>query len=92
MGKVTTKSSPVAPRQTVQDEIRELAEHLPSRRRSALLKTSKTLADLPASQRRRALGIIRQRAGGKRFDYRWITSFLVVLGRLKAEEDHPVRG
>jgi hypothetical protein len=92
MGKVATKSSPVAPRQTVQDEIRELAEHLSSRRRSALLRTSKALADLPASQRRRALGIIRQRAGGRRFDYRWITSFLAVLSRLKAEENHPVRG
>jgi len=85
MGNIATKSGP---RQTVQDSIREVAAQLPSKYRSALLRASKTLAELPASERRTALGIIRQHAGDGRFGYRWISSFLAVLRRLKAEEDH----
>ncbi|UCF43222.1 MAG: hypothetical protein JSV99_11710 [Planctomycetota bacterium] len=90
MGSIATKSSPVAPRQTIQDAITELAEHLPSNRRSSFLKAAKALEELPASERRTALGIIRQRAGDGRLDYRWVSSFLAVLHRLKAEENHSV--
>jgi len=85
MGNIATKS---APRQTVQDAIRELAEQLPSNRRSSFLKAAKALEELSACERRRALGIIRQRAGDGRLDYRWVSSFLAVLRRLRAEEDH----
>jgi hypothetical protein len=87
MGNITTKSSPLAPGQTVQDAVRELADQLPSNCKSPFLKTAKVLEELPVSQMRRALGIIRQRAGDGTLDYRWVRSFLAVLQRLKAEEE-----
>ncbi len=90
MGSIAAKSSPAAPRQIVQDAIRELTEQLPSKCKSPFLKTAKVLEELPISQMRKALGIIRQRAGNGRLDYRWVASFLAVLRRLKAEEDHSV--
>jgi hypothetical protein len=87
MGNIATKSSPAAPQQIVQDAIRELAEKLPSDCKLPFLKTAKVLEELPASQMRSALGIIRRRVGNGRLDYHWVASFLAVLRRLKAEED-----
>ncbi|UCC21663.1 MAG: hypothetical protein JSW23_07555 [Planctomycetota bacterium] len=92
MGSIATKSPPVAPRQTVQEAIRELAEQLPSNRRSPFLKRARVLEELPASQTRRVLDIIRQRAGDGRLDYNWVSSFIAVLRRLKSEEDHSFSG
>lgn len=86
MGQIETKSSLDAPQLEVRDEISELTEHLSLGQRSAVLRTSKVLAGLSASERRAALDIIRQRAQNGGLDYPWFAGFLAVLGRLKAEE------
>jgi len=88
MGQVITKSSFVECHHHVQDEIRKLTKNLPLRQRSAVLRISNRLAELPASERRAALNIIRQRYENRGLDYPWLTSFLAVLGNLKAEQSH----
>ena len=86
MGQITTKSSPVASEHEFQDEIKKLTEHLSVGQRLALLKRSKVLAELPASERRAAVDIIRQRDKNGGLDYPWFASFLAVLSKLEAEE------
>lgn len=88
MGQIAAKPKPVASRRDVQGKIRKLTEHLSSRQKSAVLKTSKVLVELSASQRRAALDIIRQRDKNGGLDYSWLTSFLTVLSKLKAEQSH----
>ena len=87
MGQIAIKSSPVASLHEFQDKIRKLTERLSLRQRSAILRTSKVLAELPTSERRAALAIIRQRDKNGWLDYPWIASFLTVLSKLKAEEN-----
>lgn len=86
MGQIATKSSPVTSLHEVQDKIRKLTERLSLRQRSAMLRASKVLAELSASERRAALAIIRQRDKNGELDYLWIASFLTVLSKLKAKE------
>lgn len=84
MVQIKTKSSLTASQ--VQDEIRKLTEHLSLGQRSAVLRTSKVLAELSASERHRALDIIRQWDNNGGLDYPWLAGFLTVLDKLKAEE------
>ena len=86
MGQIATKSSLDASRHEVQDKIRKLAEHLSLRQKSVVLRTSKILAELSASERHAALNIIRQQDKNGGLDYPWLASFFAVLGKLKAEE------
>lgn len=86
MVQIKTKSSLTASQHEVQDEIRKLTEHLSLGQRSAVLRTSKVLAELSASERHRALDIIRQWDNNGGLDYPWLASFLTVLDKLKAEE------
>lgn len=86
MGQVATKSTRLAPQREVQAAIRKFARHLPPAQRSLMQKTSKMLAELPASERRAAVDIIRRRDKNEGLDFRWLTSFVAVLRKLKAEE------
>lgn len=86
MGQIAGKSLFVASTPQIQREIRNLVKHLSSDRRSVVLKTSEVLAKLRASERRSAEDILRRRYKNGGLDYSWLTSFLAVLSKLKAEE------
>lgn len=87
MTQIKTKSSHVASWHKVQDEIRKLVKDLPLEHRRVVQKTSEILTQLRPLERRKAWDLIRQRYKRGELDYPWLASFLVVLGRLKVEEN-----
>ena len=83
---IVKKSLPAESLQENQGRFGKLTEHLTSRQRSVILRKSKVLEELSASERSAALAIIRQRDKKGRSDYLWTAHFLTVLTKLKAQE------
>ncbi|MHC4396468.1 MAG: hypothetical protein ACYS1A_12515 [Planctomycetota bacterium] len=86
MAQVKTNSASLNHQPDVKNKITKLTKHLPSDQKSTVLRASKVLAELSPSQRREALALLEQRNNNGGLDYRWITEFLTVLGKLKAQE------
>ena len=82
------KRSPVAANDGIQGVIRRCIRNLPLQQRLAVIKNSEVLAELRASDRRKALNIIRQRDKRGELDYPWLNGFLEVLRVLKSGENH----
>jgi hypothetical protein len=87
MRKIESKSSLLESRHEIQGKVRKLLRDLSLSQKLAMLEASDMLAELPPSQRRAALHIIRQRNKRAEVDVAWLASFLKVLRALKAEED-----
>lgn len=87
MRKIESKSSLLESQHEVQGKVRKLLRDLSLSQKLAMLKASDILAELPPSQRRAALHIIRQRNKRTEVDVAWLASFLKVLRALKAEEN-----
>ena len=79
MVQVAAKSLPVE----YQHEIRKLIKHGSQRQKSAVQKALTVLDELPASQRRLAMNIIRRKLKNGGVDGRWLIGFLVLLRKLK---------
>ncbi len=80
------KSTSVESLHNVHGKFKKFTEHLVLRQRSEILRGSKVLEELSASERHAAMAIIRQRNKNGGLDYLWTTRFLIVLSKLKAEE------
>ena len=70
-------------------EIKKVAEQLSSGQRSAGPMTLDVLSQLRASERRSAIDIIRRRYKDGELDRSWLSNFIEVLTKLKAEENQP---
>lgn len=87
MVQIKTKSSFVARRPYLKNEITKLTKHLPSKQKTAILRASKVLAELSSSERLTALDLLRQKNENGGLDYLWLANFLTSLTRLKAEQN-----
>jgi hypothetical protein len=87
MRKIESKSSLIESRHEVQGKVGKLLRDLSLSQKLTMLKASDILAELPPSQRRAALHIIKQRNKYAEVDFAWLASFLKVLKALKAEEN-----
>ena len=71
------------------EEIKEVAEQLSCGQSSVEPITLDVFAQLGAPERRSAIDIIRHRYENGELDYCWLSSFVEVLTKLKAQQSQP---
>jgi hypothetical protein len=80
------KSTSIESLHNVHGKFWKFTERLASRQRSDILRRSKVLEELSASERRAVMAIIMQRNNNGGLDYLWTAHFLTVLSKLRVEE------
>ena len=80
------KSTSIESLYNVHSKFWKFTERLASKKRSEILRRSKVLEELSASERRAAMAIISQRNNNRGLDYLWTAHFLTVLTKLKAQD------